>query len=524
METKEIMPAVTPSWPEFNPSSQTANTTYMVTSNYAISGTLSMQANVTLIFAGGRFTGSGTVNGNNTKFFAPAVQIFDTTLNFTGTWAMDKVYPENFGDTTGSNAAPAINKALQFSNVSGCVVQLLSKEYVVTESIIIRGGTTLEGTIKAPGLLDNSQVSKYGTKISASGNFNVIVIRTTGNGANDIDCYRYAIRYVTIFTSGTGNAINISAGVNTYHITPRQGVIEDIEIHHRNSNPGYGIYISGGSYLRFERISINDCKGIIFATTVEVGTYQEFIWMRQIAINCDASIYPTPDACITINRGNNLYFTEIDVNDSKTGIWIKNTTADHGIFSLFFDRIAAVRCNKGIWINTDTNYITRLQFSNINILSTGTNNKGIEFTRTAAAIPDYYLADSVFENIITDYADSSFFAIYDENGGLYNSRILNLRTDARTQLYSGRRNNQITFVGIPSSNVVTLSSGNTIQLTNKSPFPANPIAVVSIVNQQVPLSVNTTNTRGGVSSLVLSFGSITYPVTVSYYLTGYYQV
>jgi hypothetical protein len=40
--------------------------------------------------------------------YATKKQIVDTTVNFTGTWAMDKVYSENFGDTTGSNAASAI--------------------------------------------------------------------------------------------------------------------------------------------------------------------------------------------------------------------------------------------------------------------------------------------------------------------------------------------------------------------------------------------------------------------------------
>ncbi|MDR3266843.1 MAG: hypothetical protein LBT24_04645, partial [Tannerella sp.] len=116
METDLINPTVQPSWPEF--SSSAANGTYMVTANFNVAGTLVLNANVVIIFAGGRFTGSGTIQGNNTTFVTPPVQVFDSTIQFSGTWKMEKVFAENFGDTNGSNVAPAINKALRFSNIS----------------------------------------------------------------------------------------------------------------------------------------------------------------------------------------------------------------------------------------------------------------------------------------------------------------------------------------------------------------------------------------------------------------------
>ena len=76
---------------------------------------------------------------------------------------MEKVYAENFDTiiTMSTNAAPAINKALQFSNVSGCRVQLLGKEYPITESIKMLGGTTLEGTIRGPIYINYSLTGYY---------------------------------------------------------------------------------------------------------------------------------------------------------------------------------------------------------------------------------------------------------------------------------------------------------------------------------------------------------------------------
>jgi hypothetical protein len=90
VEETVIVPTSAPSWPEFSASA--ANGTYMLTANFAVSGTLNLNANVTIIFAGGRFTGSGTINGNKTIFVAPPVQVFDNTINFSGTWNLEKVY------------------------------------------------------------------------------------------------------------------------------------------------------------------------------------------------------------------------------------------------------------------------------------------------------------------------------------------------------------------------------------------------------------------------------------------------
>jgi hypothetical protein len=68
--------------------SLSANTTYVVSENCTVSGTVNFPAGVTLIFKGGRITGSRTFNGVNTALVAPIMQIFDTTLTVTGLWCI----------------------------------------------------------------------------------------------------------------------------------------------------------------------------------------------------------------------------------------------------------------------------------------------------------------------------------------------------------------------------------------------------------------------------------------------------
>jgi hypothetical protein len=79
----------------------------------------------------------------------------------------------------------------------------------------------LEGTIKGPGLISDSVVSKYGIRISMSADSVLINIRTTGNtSTSDIDCYLFVLRNLVLYTIGTGNAISIQVLDST--LMPRQ--------------------------------------------------------------------------------------------------------------------------------------------------------------------------------------------------------------------------------------------------------------------------------------------------------------
>jgi hypothetical protein len=520
-ENQGIMPTVTPGWPEFT-ASAAANGTYMLTANYAVSGTLSPNANITIIFAGGRFTGSGTINGNNTTFIAPPIQVFDSTINFSGTWKMEKVYAENFGDTNVSTAQVPINKALVFSNLTGCIVQLLSKTYNITDSIVIRGNTTLQGTIKSSAIIPGFDTSKAGTLINTTSSINMIKIETTGqSGSADIDCYRFAIKDLALRHSGSnddGNSIYINA---TGETVSRNGVISNLIIRHMNAN-GYGMYISGGSYIEFHNIEINGGQGVL----VTGNKLQEFLWFNKVYLGDNGTSFE-------ITHGNNLYLTEIDTNDSNIGLYINNRTEETNqtgeTYNIFVNRLNSARCGYGIYLRTFENYMTRIKISEATIFQT--NNQSIS---PIAALyfqknnNQYFIDDCLFENINVDSVNldnTDFRAILDNNSSIYGSRFINIRTTAKIDLNSSSGDCQLTLLDMRQGWVYKPGESNTAftyNLTSNSPYSGKPIVIVS-TNKQVPFSVVTNNTQGGICSITVTFASsVSNDVEIYYYLTGYF--
>ena len=140
-------------YPEFNPNSTAANTTYVVTQQTAISGTKTIANNVTLIFDGGRLTGTGTLKGFNTILIAPIAHIFNIGLKLEGSWIMDRAYPQWFGAKNDApnftdvsyDASPAINKAIEFKR-SGEVF-IPRGQYVIKDSIRLKFGVILCGEV-----------------------------------------------------------------------------------------------------------------------------------------------------------------------------------------------------------------------------------------------------------------------------------------------------------------------------------------------------------------------------------------
>jgi hypothetical protein len=160
----------------------------------------------------------------------------------------------------------------------------------------------------------------------------MIKIETDGNklvNSATVDCYRFVLRNIALYTTGTGDVINIIATNNTFivnntkintnpdKISPRHGILENLIISHHNSLPGHSIKIAGGAYIRMERMAITGGKGILLATTAIEGTYQEFIWMRQIALNAHPNkLYANPSSCIDSAGGSGHH----SISDSNTAV------------------------------------------------------------------------------------------------------------------------------------------------------------------------------------------------------------
>ena len=62
-----------------------------------INGHITLAHNTTLIFAGGKISGTGTLTGDNTRLIAPITKIFGEDITVDGIWEMDRAYPQWFG-------------------------------------------------------------------------------------------------------------------------------------------------------------------------------------------------------------------------------------------------------------------------------------------------------------------------------------------------------------------------------------------------------------------------------------------
>ena len=69
-------------------------------SDVVINRHITLAHNTTLIFAGGKISGTGTLTGDNTRLIAPITQIFGEDITVDGIWVMDRAYPQWFGART----------------------------------------------------------------------------------------------------------------------------------------------------------------------------------------------------------------------------------------------------------------------------------------------------------------------------------------------------------------------------------------------------------------------------------------
>ena len=106
----------------------------------ATSGEVTVPDNVTFIFTGGKITSSIPCNiiGVNTKILAPITQIFGENIEATGSWVIDRAYPQWFGYTPNEKKVP-----YRFTNDDGH-----GRKYSQDDSTVPDGGLAIRKAIE----------------------------------------------------------------------------------------------------------------------------------------------------------------------------------------------------------------------------------------------------------------------------------------------------------------------------------------------------------------------------------------
>lgn len=101
-ELSDELSALVDKYKIFDPNATTEGETYVVipqngNPEIVINDHVTLAHGTTLIFAGGKITGSGTLTGDYTRLVAPINQIFGKDITVDGIWEMDRAYPQWFG-------------------------------------------------------------------------------------------------------------------------------------------------------------------------------------------------------------------------------------------------------------------------------------------------------------------------------------------------------------------------------------------------------------------------------------------
>ena len=218
--------------------SSNTGVTYLIVGD--ITGDVTLGANCTLIFQGGKFV-SGTVTGDCTTIEAPLNVIFGASAVIAGTWRVPTAYPEWFeagtvtvakeagGTETVADDATRINKAFRLlmpatglprpQDVGGTLQ--LSGKYHIFSTVVVPRLVNLVGT---NGYL--SQIILPDPAVYTTGDlFKYTVVRTQTQGSHEIEA---AVYYQN--TTYDNNGLNKATGGRDFSV-------------YLNGNSCHGLYV-----------------------------------------------------------------------------------------------------------------------------------------------------------------------------------------------------------------------------------------------------------------------------------------
>lgn len=283
------------------------NTIYEIRYDFNLDGTtFSLPAKCVLVFEGGKLS-NGTLEGDNSVIDASAEQIFNTNLTLSGTWNINKAFPEWYGAVADgvTDCTAAIQK------LDGFPIYFSGGTYIVSNVILHRNtlliGCGIEKTIikQKPNSVDDMiilqdwfggcmrdlSVRADATATLSGNGFQTALVKMRSEKRTPNNTYNYyaSIDNVLINGAGASNTFNglslLGANqVDNGFVCAANWVfhISNIWIRHCG---GYGLYDAGSDNL-FNTLDIGSCG---FAHIYEKGSSN--MWVNA---KLDGNIYTIP--------------------------------------------------------------------------------------------------------------------------------------------------------------------------------------------------------------------------------------
>ena len=265
------------------------NASYVIKDSYMINKSFRLPKNCTLIFQGGKITGSGVLEGNTTYIEASPTKIFGDDLSVAGSWTMKNAYCEWFGGHVANddNAIP-FQKCIDAFNILTLNVGV----YKIKRTINV----TNDGCIISGVSRNHTEIQKLSpSKESINAIFNISNTRSKN------------IQYVTL---------------------------RDLRLSSAGCNVDYGIYSDGINSSEFRNLTIFQCKNGFCCNNETHGSLWNLIF-DNIEFNSNTirefegiNNYGYPEqttcalTCVT-NGGAGLSFNHCWARDCAVGYHIK---------------------------------------------------------------------------------------------------------------------------------------------------------------------------------------------------------
>ena len=238
------------------------NTRYIIQYDYDLNGEeITIPEGCVLQFEGGSLS-NGTINGNNTIISANLVEVFATSMNFSGNWNIDSIFPEWFGAKGDdlNDDSNAIQTAINFSNITKSAVSLLPKIYKITKTLNVYNNNSIKGS--------TNQIGYWVSKSTIKEYSNVPIINLKSQATKEVitglSLYGFTLTYynsVVIDESCVG--INISDDF----ITTKGLLFQNLFVY----NCWYGFKFEAFDNVQ-RGYSLNSWEGCYFSRNI-VGAY-----------------------------------------------------------------------------------------------------------------------------------------------------------------------------------------------------------------------------------------------------------